>query len=449
MSGLFKILFFLFDILLLNLSILAAFYFYDITFWTADKIGFIYLIIYSNLAWLFLVMVSAPYSLTKGWTVSKILKNQIAFLFIHLLVIASLVIFFNRNYGLYQITLIYLLFTPLFFAYRVLLFYFRKLSTGTIPSHNFLLIGRNSLSEEVRKFYLMNPELGYKFKRYVDFESGSIPFESIQKLCLEYDIHEIFCCAPAVKEEELTQLINLGLDSLIKVKMIFQSSTQDGQAIQLERFDKPPGIDVATLALDETRYQILKRSFDLVFVSLFGILFLSWFIPIVAILIKLDSRGPVFFIQQRNGRGNVPFGCIKFRTMIPNTESDQKQAEKNDPRITKLGRFLRKSSIDELPQFINVLIGNMSLIGPRPHPIKLNEKFTASIRNLMSRHYVKPGVSGLAQCMGYRGETKDLADMENRVRMDRYYIENWTFWLDIKIIFLTVISLIRGSDKAF
>ena len=135
--------------------------------------------------------------------------------------------------------------------------------------------------------------------------------------------------------------------------------------------------------------------------------------------------------------------------MIPNTESDQKQAEKNDPRITKLGRFLRKSSIDELPQFINVILNDMSLIGPRPHPIKLNEKFTVSIRNLMSRHYVKPGVSGLAQCMGYRGETKDVADMENRVRMDRYYIENWTFWLDIKIIFLTVVSLIRGSDKAF
>lgn len=449
MTGLFKILFFISDILLLNLSIFAAFYYYGSSFWAVDKVGFIYLIIYSNLAWLFLVMVSAPYSLTKGWTVSKILKNQIAFLFIHLLVIASLVIFFNRNYSVYQIILIYLLFTPIFFGYRLLLFYFRKLSTGVIPNHNFLLIGRNSLSEEVRKFYLMNPELGYRFKQYVDFESGSIPFESIQNLCLEYDIHEIFCCAPAVREDELTQLINLGLDSLIKVKMIFQSSIQAGQTIQLERFDKSPGIDVATLALDETRNQFLKRSFDLGFTLLFGILVLSWFIPIVGIIIKIDSRGPIFFIQQRNGRRNVPFGCIKFRTMIPNKEADEKQATKSDPRITKFGSFLRKSSIDELPQFINVLIGDMSLIGPRPHPIKLNEKFSASIKNLMSRHYVKPGVSGLAQCMGYRGETRDLSDMENRVRLDRYYIENWTFWLDIKIIFLTVVSLIRGSDKAF
>ncbi len=449
MSSLFKILFFLADILLLNLSILAAFYFYDNSYWVTDKVGLIYLIAYSNLAWLFLVMVSAPYSLTKGWAVSKILKNQLSFLFIHLLVIASLVTFFNRHYGPLQIVLIYFLFTPLFFGYRLLVYYFRKLAIGVIPNHNFLLIGRNSLSEEVRKFYLMNPELGYKFKGYIEFESGNASLEDIQQICSTTDIHEIFCCVPSVRDEDLNQLINFGLDSLIKVKMIFQSEAQDQQALQLERFDKPPGIDVAAVALDETRNQFLKRCFDLFFSAFFGILFLSWLIPFVGILIRLDSRGSVFFIQQRNGRRNVPFGCIKFRTMVANKESDEKQAEKNDPRITKLGRFLRKSSIDELPQFINVFLGDMSLVGPRPHPIKLNERFTVSIKNLMSRHYVKPGITGLAQCMGYRGETKDLSDMENRVRLDRYYIENWTFWLDLKIIFLTVVSLIRGSDKAF
>ncbi len=449
MSSLFKILLFLADILLLNLSILAAFYFYDSSYWVTDKVGLIYLSAYSNLAWLFLAMVSAPYSLTKGWTVSKILKNQLAFLFIHLIVIASLVIFFNRQYGLLQIVFIYILFTPLFFGYRLLVYYFRKLAIGEIPNHNFLLLGRNSLSQEVRKFYLMNPELGYKFKGYVEFESGSGPLEKIEQICSTSDINEIFCCVPSVKDEDLNQLINFGLDSLIKVKVIFQSEAQDQHAIQLERFDKPPGIDVATVALDEARNQLLKRTFDLIFSGLFGILVLSWLIPIVGMLIRIDSRGPIFFIQQRNGMRNKPFGCIKFRTMVPNKESDEKQAEKNDPRITKFGRFLRKSSIDELPQFVNVILGDMSLIGPRPHPIKLNERFTARIKNLMSRHYVKPGITGLAQCMGYRGETKDLGDMENRVRLDRYYIENWTFWLDIKIIFLTIVSLLRGSDKAF
>jgi lipopolysaccharide/colanic/teichoic acid biosynthesis glycosyltransferase len=135
--------------------------------------------------------------------------------------------------------------------------------------------------------------------------------------------------------------------------------------------------------------------------------------------------------------------------MKVNVQADTQQAVKGDPRITKLGHFLRKTSIDELPQFINVLIGSMSVVGPRPHMLRHTDEYSKLIEQFMGRHYVKPGITGLAQCLGYRGETKDLIDMENRVRMDRYYIENWTFWFDVKIIFLTIVSLIRGSDKAF
>jgi putative colanic acid biosysnthesis UDP-glucose lipid carrier transferase len=449
MSNLFKSFFFITDILLLNLAIFGAFYVYGNSIWITDMVGFAYLIIYSNLAWLFLVMVSAPYGLSKEWSVTKILKNQLSFLFIHLLVILSLVIFFNKSYGVYHIVLIYILFTPVFFCYRLIVYYLRKLATGDIQYYNFLLLGRNALAEELRKFYLMNPDLGYKFIGYVDFENGMMPLEKINQVCSSNEVHEIFCCAPSVNEDELNQLIQFGLNSLIKVKLIFQSDNQNQGTLQLDRFDKSPGVDVAAVALDEFRNQFLKRCFDFVFATLFGLLILSWLIPIIGLIIKLDSTGPVFFVQQRNGMRNLSFGCIKFRTMIPNKQADDKQAVINDPRITKVGAFLRKTSIDELPQFINVIIGNMSLIGPRPHPIKLNEQFMSSVRNLMSRHYVKPGITGLAQCMGYRGETQTLADMDNRVRLDRYYIENWTFWLDIKIIFLTVVSLIRGSDKAF
>jgi putative colanic acid biosysnthesis UDP-glucose lipid carrier transferase len=154
-------------------------------------------------------------------------------------------------------------------------------------------------------------------------------------------------------------------------------------------------------------------------------------------------------LQLRSGKENKPFLCFKFRTMKVNVDADSVQATKSDPRITKLGTFLRKASIDELPQFFNVFVGNMSVVGPRPHMLKHTEEYSKLIDAFMGRHYVKPGITGLAQCMGYRGETKTLADMENRVRLDRYYIENWTFWLDIKIILLTIISLIRGSDKAY
>jgi len=209
------------------------------------------------------------------------------------------------------------------------------------------------------------------------------------------------------------------------------------------------GNSINSYPLEKKMNLAFKRFFDII-VSLFILIFvLSWLIPIIAILIKLESKGPVFFKQLRSGLDNKPFWCYKFRSMVVNNESDERQATTNDKRLTKVGLFLRKTSLDEFPQFLNVLKGDMSLIGPRPHPIKLNEKFEPLITNIMSRHYVKPGITGLAQCMGYRGETQTLADMENRVRLDRYYIENWTFWLDIKIIFLTVISLIRGSDKAY
>jgi putative colanic acid biosynthesis UDP-glucose lipid carrier transferase len=135
--------------------------------------------------------------------------------------------------------------------------------------------------------------------------------------------------------------------------------------------------------------------------------------------------------------------------MIVNSNSDTLQATKDDPRITKFGQFLRKTSIDELPQFINVFFGSMSVVGPRPHMLKHTEEYSKLIEKFLGRHYIKPGITGLAQCMGYRGETKTIDDMQNRVRLDRYYIENWSFWFDIKIIFLTIISLVRGSDKAF
>ncbi|MFM8914265.1 MAG: exopolysaccharide biosynthesis polyprenyl glycosylphosphotransferase, partial [Flammeovirgaceae bacterium] len=247
--------------------------------------------------------------------------------------------------------------------------------------------------------------------------------------------------------QQLNELVNFGLESLIQVKIVVDNSGTSHLLSVHER--ELQAKEVSALPIDEPVNQALKRSFDLLFSLLFVILVLSWLLPLIAIIIKIDSKGPVFFVQKRNGLKNLPFGCIKFRTMVVNQEADTKQATKDDARITSIGKFLRKSSIDELPQFINVLKGDMSLIGPRPHPIKLNEQFAVHIQSLMARHYAKPGITGLAQCMGYRGETKDLSDMENRVRLDRYYIEHWSFWLDIKIVFLTVVSLLRGSEKAY
>jgi putative colanic acid biosynthesis UDP-glucose lipid carrier transferase len=439
-----RVLFFLGDLLFLNLSMILSQYLGQSQ---PNGINFVYLVIFSNLSWLFLVMVSTPYNVSKGWTVSKIAKSQVAFVFIHLLVVAALVFFFRQQYTVFQITLIYLIFIPFFFVLRVVSFYVRKFFIADIITKNYVLVGRNELARETRKFYLMNPGEGYKFMGYLDFDPSNLSVSGLQTFCVERNVQEIFYCAPDVAGDALKGLINFGLDSLIKVKVITSNSA--GRTLQLDQFDHQPGRGVVTVALDSFRNQLIKRTFDMVFSFFFCVLVLSWLIPLIGLLIKLESKGPVFFVQLRNGESNKPFKCIKFRTMVQNQEADNVQASRNDSRVTKFGSFLRKSSIDELPQFINVLWGNMSMIGPRPHPIKLNEKFSPLITNIMSRHYVKPGITGLAQCMGYRGETSNVTDMENRFKLDRYYIENWTFWLDIKIIFLTIVSLIRGSDKAY
>jgi exopolysaccharide biosynthesis polyprenyl glycosylphosphotransferase len=193
----------------------------------------------------------------------------------------------------------------------------------------------------------------------------------------------------------------------------------------------------------------MKRSFDILFSLIIILGFLSWILPVISILIKLDSKGPIFFRQQRSGKGNNHFWCWKFRTMYMNDECDIKQATKGDIRITRIGNILRKTSIDELPQFFNVLIGNMSIVGPRPHPLKLNEQFSPVIEKFMIRHSVKPGITGLAQAKGYRGETSTTIMMSNRVRLDRFYVENWSIILDMKIIILTVVAMLKGDQNAY
>ena len=195
--------------------------------------------------------------------------------------------------------------------------------------------------------------------------------------------------------------------------------------------------------------RVIKRIFDILF-SLFVILFiLSWLFPIIAIIIKLNSKGPVLFKQKRSGIDNKEFICYKFRSMTVNRDSDSKQATMNDTRVTRIGKFLRKTSLDEFPQFINVLIGDMSIVGPRPHMIKHTNEYSALIQKYMVRQLVKPGITGAAQVRGFRGETKSLKDMEGRIRLDVWYIENWSFWLDINIIFKTIWNSLKGDDKAF
>ena len=188
--------------------------------------------------------------------------------------------------------------------------------------------------------------------------------------------------------------------------------------------------------------------FDIV-VSFFVILFiLSWMIPLFGLIIKLNSRGPVLFSQKREGYKGSFFNCFKFRSMIVNVESDTKMADDNDLRLTKFGKFLRLSTLDEMPQFINVFLGDMSIVGPRPHPSNLNKEFESRIAGFKKRHRFKPGITGLAQSMGYSGFISSTQDMNERVKMDIFYFKNWNLVLDIKIILRTAKILFNGVFKS-
>lgn len=204
-----------------------------------------------------------------------------------------------------------------------------------------------------------------------------------------------------------------------------------------------------SLNLTDPSQLLLKRSFDILFGLLVIVFICSWLFPIIALMIKFTSKGPILFKQLRHGKDNVPFYCFKFRTMRINDEADTRQATKHDPRITKIGSILRRTSLDELPQFLNVLMGEMSIVGPRPHAVPMNDKFSEGINNFMFRHVVKPGITGLAQSKGFRGETLDFYDIYSRCKLDLFYIKNWSLLLDIKIMAWTFASLILKNKNAY
>jgi len=190
--------------------------------------------------------------------------------------------------------------------------------------------------------------------------------------------------------------------------------------------------------LQRKRNLFFKRSVDIFFSSILILLVFSWLLPVIAILIRMDSRGPVFFLQQRHKKGGKLFTCIKFRTMVVNEEADTRPSFRDDHRITRFGRFLRKNYLDELPQLLNVLRGDMSLIGPRPYMVSENEKYARTIADYHFRHSVKPGMTGLAQSTGHFGFLANSAEMRQRLSLDEAYIRNWTIMMDLRIMCRTV-----------
>jgi putative colanic acid biosynthesis UDP-glucose lipid carrier transferase len=271
----------------------------------------------------------------------------------------------------------------------------------------------------------------------------------VEDFALKNHVDEIYCTLPNSKDEKIMRIFNFAEKNMLRFYIIPEFSRYVKRRLTLESIESLPVMAVRAEPLQFIYNQIIKRIFDIFFAFLFLITFFPLLYVILGILVKISSPGPVIFKQVRTGIYGKDFNCYKFRSMRQNEMADEKQAEKEDPRTTRIGRFLRRSNLDEIPQFYNVLIGDMSVVGPRPHMLKHTELYSTVIDKYMVRHLVKPGITGWAQVNGYRGETKTMEQMEGRVRYDVWYLENWTFLLDLKIIFVTIINMFKGEQNAY
>lgn len=264
-----------------------------------------------------------------------------------------------------------------------------------------------------------------------------------------HNVNEIYCCLIGDREKQVNEIITYSEKNMMRFYLVPEYFKYIRRKMSMRFLDHIPLMSLRNEPLQYPGNRLWKRVFDI----LFSLIVLLTVFPIVffvcAVLIKLSSRGPVFFKQKRTGLQGQEFYCYKFRSMRLNNDANLKSATKDDPRVTWIGRVMRATSLDEFPQFINVLKGDMSVVGPRPHMLKHTELYSELIGKFMVRHLVKPGITGWAQVCGFRGETKTVNDMEERVQRDVWYLENWSMFLDIKIIVLTIVNVFRGEEKAY
>ncbi|MEO0572971.1 MAG: exopolysaccharide biosynthesis polyprenyl glycosylphosphotransferase [Bacteroidota bacterium] len=329
----------------------------------------------------------------------------------------------------------------------VLLMEYREKVKGNL--RNVVVIGVSKKTDQLISVFKERSEFGYNFLKQFSPSSLSFDLES----CLEYVtdnyVDEIYCSVSELKDHEIIEFINFADNNLKTLKFIPDNKNIFAKKLKFEYYDYIPVLSLRDIPLLSPINAFVKRIFDVLFSLIIILGLLSWLTPILAILITLESKGPVFFRQTRNGIDNREFYCYKFRSMAPNENADEFSATKNDMRITKIGKFIRSTSIDELPQFYNVFFGTMSVVGPRPHMVKHTNLYSDKVDKYMVRHFIKPGITGLAQVRGYRGEIERDSDITNRTKFDIFYIENWSMILDFKIILETIINAFKGEAKAY
>ncbi len=427
----------------------------SLIFFDGLKINFKYYLFFQTISWISIALIVKYYEVFRFTTPVEIISKLIKQFSIFLLVVIAYFPFSKVSIFSGKATAIFM--TISFFiiiTFKYFLFYYLKkyrLSTGS-NFRNAVIIGYTAESIKLKEVFENRKDYGYRFfgffsdkKQNPDIK-GKI--EDLKNFTILNKIDEIYCSLNEISNEKLKELVEFADNNDKTIKFIPDSKQIYSKNLKIDYYELFPVLSLQKTELHDPTVKGLKRTFDILF-SVFIIVFvLTWLMPVIALLIKLESKGPVFFKQGRPGLDEKEFHCYKFRSMKLNGKTEQ-EASRNDPRVTKIGRFMRKTSIDELPQFFNVLLGDMSVVGPRPHLWSQNKAYANKIKKYMVRHYVKPGITGLAQVKGFRGEIETEEDMVNRIKFDVFYIENWSLLMDLKIIFQTVINIFKGEEKAY
>ena len=391
--------------------------------------------------------------------IDKIVQRAFSLVTVLTLLFATCLIFLNVGDLMATFLLVYYVVALVLFAlWRVLVRMSLKLYRR--KGYNFkriVIVGAGKNGMEL--YQVMKDDLSYGFNVLGFFDDNialkdALPnylgnTEEVENYVLKHDIDEVYCTLPGTNDSKIARLLNFAEKHMIRFYIVPEFYRNVKKSMVMEVIESIPLLTIRREPLQSMYNRFLKRAFDLLFSTMVLVTIYPILYVVLGVLIKLSSPGPILFKQKRTGLYGRDFECFKFRTMRVNADADTMQAVKDDPRKTRIGNFLRKSNLDEFPQFVNVFLGYMSVVGPRPHMLKHTEQYSALIDKYMVRHLVKPGVTGWAQVTGYRGETKTLEQMEGRVKRDVWYIENWTFFLDLKIIIVTVLNMFKGEKNAY
>jgi len=414
-----------------------------------------------NLSWMCTSLFSGVYDRGKILDFKVYFQNILVAILIHILFIGVYIYGLNIHF----ISKTQLFYSYLFATFGVIAFRFMATRIYnyyvSLAYHirRIVVVGNSDAANELYDFFNAQESNVFRFMGFkedwlndqdkIDIESVREKLQELKRFCLSKEIKEIYLSLPLTSQELIDDLAAFTDNNFIHFRIIPDFGVLEQKAVTVDFFNHIPILSMRTEPLKLLINRITKRIFDIFFSSMVILIIFPILYPLIAILIKLESRGPVIFKQKRSGRENKEFTVYKFRTMTVNKASDTQQAKKGDARITKIGAILRKTSLDEFPQFINVLLGHMSVVGPRPHMLKHTEEYSKIVNKFLYRHFVTPGITGYAQINGFRGGTETVDLMQKRIEYDNWYIENWSLGLDIKIIFLTVWNIVSGEENAY